>query len=118
MLSDVSIFLETPQPDVQIPGPAGAVPPTLECAPLALRWLIALLVWVERYLSRFGRTRDVFPLLVVILAVPRMFGRWQVGPVLFTPQRFPRRFALRPRQKHSEQVVAAIYCVEAGFRFR
>ena len=51
-----------------------------------------------------GRTEDVR-----VLA-----GR----PVLFTRQRLPRRFALRLCQKHSAQIVATIYCVEAVFRFR
>jgi hypothetical protein len=58
------------------------------------------------------------PKLAVILAVPTMFKCWQVGPVLFTRQRLPSRFALRLCQKHSAQIVATIYCVESIFRFR
>jgi hypothetical protein len=59
-----------------------------------------------------------FSILVVILAAPRVFGCWQVGPIFFARQPFPRRFAIRPRQKHSEHVVGAIYRVEAVLRFR
>src|SRR5919108_1063201 len=54
----------------------------------------------------------------VILAVPGMFERRQVRPVLFTRQRISHRFTLRLRQKHSTQVVAAIYRIESVFRSR
>jgi hypothetical protein len=58
------------------------------------------------------------PPLAVMLAVPWMFECWQVGPVLFARQRFPRRFALSLRQKHSTQFVAAIYRLDSVFRVR
>jgi len=48
-------------------------------------------------------------LLTVTLAIPRMFGGWQVGPVLFARQGFPRRFALNLRKEHPAQVIAAVY---------
>lgn len=57
-------------------------------------------------------------LLTVVLAIPRMFGGWQVGPVLFARQGFPRSFALNLRKEHAAQVVAAVYRIQAAFGLR